>query len=188
MKVVVFMLKQDDPSKCTANRMAKFRFALPTKYISKDTLILNPFSKFLLCRNDAKIYKSLCVIDCSWEKVNNEFTKNKILKYSRVDRRLPRLLAGNPTNYSKLGKLSSAEAVAAALYILGNKRIAHDIMNKFKWGHTFFDLNSEPLEEYSRASSPEEISDIEDSYFLAIPKNDEYASFPKVAAKDIDTR
>jgi pre-rRNA-processing protein TSR3 len=166
MKVVVFMLKQDDPSKCTANRMTKFRFALPTKYISKDTLILNPFSKFLLCRNDAKIYKSLCVIDCSWEKVNNEFTKNKILKYSRVDRRLPRLLAGNPTNYSKLGKLSSAEAVAAALYILGNKRIAHDIMNKFKWGHTFFDLNSEPLEEYSRASSPEEISDIEDSYFI----------------------
>jgi rRNA small subunit aminocarboxypropyltransferase len=166
MKVVVFMLKQDDPSKCTANRMAKFRFALPAKYISKDTLILNPFSKFLLCRNDAKIYNSLCVIDCSWEKVNNEFTKNKILKYSRVDRRLPRLLAGNPTNYSKLGKLSSAEAVAAALYILGNKRIAQDIMNKFKWGHTFFDLNSEPLEEYSRASSPEEISDIEDSYFI----------------------
>jgi pre-rRNA-processing protein TSR3 len=166
MKVMVFMLKQDDPSKCTANRMAKFRFAQPTQYISKDTLILNPFSTFLLCRTDAKIYKSLCVIDCSWEKVNNEFTTSKILRFSNVHRRLPTLLAGNPTNYSKLGKLSSAEAVAGALYILGSRKTARDIMNKFKWGHTFFDLNSEPLEEYSRASSPEEIRDIEDSYFI----------------------
>ena len=166
MRVMVFMLKQDDPSKCTANRMAKFKFALPTKYIPNDTLILNPFSKFLLCRNDAEIYKSICVIDCSWEKVDKEFKKNQILNYSRVDRRLPMLLAGNPTNYSKLGKLSSAEAVAGALYILGSKSIAQDIMNKFKWGHTFFDLNSEALEEYSRASSPQEIIDIEDSYFI----------------------
>jgi pre-rRNA-processing protein TSR3 len=39
-------------------------------------------------------------------------------------------------------------------------------MNKFKWGHTFLELNAEPLEDYSRSTNQEEIMKIEKDYFL----------------------
>ena len=75
------------------------------------------------------------------------------------------MLAANPTNYGKLGKLSSAEALAGALYILGEKALAGEIMDKFKWGHTFLELNSNLLDDYAQAESAEEISQIEQEYF-----------------------
>jgi pre-rRNA-processing protein TSR3 len=75
------------------------------------------------------------------------------------------MLAANPTNYSKLGKLSSAEALAGALYILGEKAQAIAIMDKFKWGHTFLELNSNLLEDYASAETEEQVSQIELEYF-----------------------
>ncbi len=80
-------------------------------------------------------------------------------------RRLPSLLAGNPTNYSKLGMLSSVEAVAATLYILGEKEDAKRFLSIYKWGPTFLTLNVDPLEEYSQASSEDEVRDLEREFF-----------------------
>ena len=166
MRVLVIMLKEDDPSKCTAAKLVKFDLAISTKFVSRNTLVLNPFSETLLCKDDLKMFESICVIDCSWNKVIHELKRNRRLSMSRhLSRRLPMLLAGNPTNYSKLGILSSAEALAGALYILGNKPLARQIMSKFRWGHTFLALNSEPLEDYSKALSQKEIKEIEYSYF-----------------------
>jgi pre-rRNA-processing protein TSR3 len=39
------------------------------------------------------------------------------------------------------------------------------LMNKFKWGHTFLELNSSLLEEYANAKNLREIADLERSYF-----------------------
>ena len=75
------------------------------------------------------------------------------------------MLAGNPTNYSKVGKLSTAEALAGSTYILGNKSLSIELMSKFKWGHTFLELNAEPLEEYSHATNQEEVMRVERDYF-----------------------
>ena len=68
-------------------------------------------------------------------------------------------------NYAKLGILSTSEAIAAALYILGYKEHAKDIMNKFKWGHTFIDLNHDILEDYSHVKEQNKIIEIEKEYF-----------------------
>jgi pre-rRNA-processing protein TSR3 len=38
------------------------------------------------------------------------------------------------------------------------------MLNKFKWGHTFYDLNKNLLEDYSKADSEEEISSILKEY------------------------
>ena len=67
-------------------------------------------------------------------------------------RRLPALLAGNPTNYAVRGKLSTAEALAAALFITHFTTEAERILSLFKWGPTFLALNREPLEAYAEAS------------------------------------
>ena len=86
MKVFVFMLKQDDPSKCTAAKLIKFRLAQSVKYISKKTLILNPFSPILLSKQDAKLSDSICAIDCSWNRFEHEL-KNRFLARHVMGRR-----------------------------------------------------------------------------------------------------
>ena len=45
MQLNVLMLKQDDPKKCTAAKLVKFKLAKNVKKISKNTLVLNPFAQ-----------------------------------------------------------------------------------------------------------------------------------------------
>lgn len=164
MKALVYMLRQDDPSKCTAAKLAKFRLAEPVRFIGKSSIVLNPFSRARVMKKDVEIADSVCAIDCSWERAD-EVLKHQRLASHGIGRRLPAMLAANPTNYSKLGKLSSAEALAGALYVLGEKQLAADIMDKFKWGHTFLELNSNLLEDYANAETEDQIVQLEKEYF-----------------------
>jgi pre-rRNA-processing protein TSR3 len=164
VKPQVYMMRQDDPFKCTAAKLAKFRIAEPVKFIHRDAIVLNPFSETLLTKNDAEIARSVCAVDCSWERAD-DVAKHQSVFSAGIGRRLPAILAANPTNYAKLGKLSSAEALAGALYILGDKQLAAEIMNKFKWGHTFLELNGELLEDYSNAETQEQMMQTELEYF-----------------------
>ena len=164
MKPLVYMLRQDDPSKCTAAKLAKFRLAEPVKFIRRSSLVLNPFSKAPVMKKDVEIADSVCAIDCSWERAD-EVLKHQRLVSHGIGRRLPAMLAANPVNYSKLGKLSSAEALAGSLYILGDKKLAADMMDKFKWGHTFLELNGNLLEDYSQADTARQMEQLEREYF-----------------------
>jgi pre-rRNA-processing protein TSR3 len=74
-------------------------------------------------------------------------------------------LAGNPTNYAKPGRLSSVEAIAAALYITGFRNLAQRILREFSWGETFLTLNHDPLEDYSRRRTETGIMRSEREYF-----------------------
>lgn len=164
MKPQVYMMRQDDPFKCTAAKLAKFGIAESVRFIRKDTIVLNPFSETLLTKNDVQVAAAVCAVDCSWERAD-EVAKHQKIFSAGIGRRLPAILAANPTNYAKLGKLSSAEALAAAMYILGDKQTAAELMNKFKWGHTFLELNADLLEDYSNAESEEQIKQVEQAYF-----------------------
>jgi pre-rRNA-processing protein TSR3 len=75
------------------------------------------------------------------------------------------LLASNPVNYAKPHKLSSIEALAAGLYIMGFSERANQLLSLFKWGQTLLSLNAEPLEAYSLASSDEEMRKAEAEFF-----------------------
>lgn len=162
----VLMLKQDDPHKCTAARLAKFGLAKPlykVKQIPHTALILNPMASSILLPHDrnASGRSKVVAIDCSWEKAKAQFTR----ELPGISRRLPTLLAANPTNYAKRHKLSSVEAMAAASYILGFKNTAAHLLSMFKWGSTFITLNYELLENYALASSEENLAEIESQYF-----------------------
>ena len=67
-------------------------------------------------------------------------------------------------NFGRPLKLNSAEAFAAALYILGYKEQAERVLSKFNWGHSFLELNKEPLEEYATAKNSAEIVEIQSHY------------------------
>ena len=70
---------------------------------------------------------------------------------------MPVLVAGNPVNFGKLTKLTTAEALAAALYIAGFREQADKLLSIFKWGHTFLEINRERLETYANAKNSSEV-------------------------------
>ncbi|HSB56302.1 MAG TPA: DUF367 family protein [Nitrosopumilaceae archaeon] len=162
MQVQVLMFRQDDPKKCTAAKIVKFKLATRVRTTLQNTLLLDPFAQRTLLRSDASLVQSITGIDCSWELAGKTFTK----KFAGIARKLPPLLAGNPVNYSKLNKLTTVEAIAGASFIMGFESLSHDLLDKFKWGHTFYDLNKNLLEDYSKANSEEEIDSIIRDYRL----------------------
>jgi len=143
--------------------MVKFKIANDVKKTTKNNLVLDPFSEQVLLPKDKPTIKSIVGIDCSWNLADQAFSKTFI----GIKRKLPPLLAGNPVNYSKLNKLTTAEAMAASLFILGFKDDALELLNKFKWGHTFYELNQNLLEEYSKLESEEDLDIILKEYGIA---------------------
>jgi pre-rRNA-processing protein TSR3 len=165
-RILTLELRQDDPSKCTSAKMVKFGIAkrIGTKgMIPRDALVLSPSARRYVLPSDREraIRFGLVVIDCSWNLASGVFATH----FKGEQRRLPALMAGNPTNYSKIGVLSSIEAVSGSLYILGFKAGALKILSLYKWGQTFLTLNHDPLEEYSSAETNEKIAELENSYF-----------------------
>ncbi len=150
------MFYQDDPKKCTAAKMVKFGLAQNIKKIANKGLVLDPFSEKTLLPKDRSSINSIVGIDCSWNLVEQAFSK----KFNGIKRKLPPLLAGNPVNYSKLNKLTTAEALSASLFILGFKEQSLELLNKFKWGHTFYELNQNLLDEYSKLENENQIEPI----------------------------
>ena len=156
------MFYQDDPKKCTAAKMVKFGLAQNIKKIGSKGLVLDPFAEKTLLPKDVSVINSIVGIDCSWNLADHAFSQ----KFNGIKRKLPPLLAGNPVNYSKLNKLTTAEALSGSLYILGFKEQSLELLNKFKWGHTFYELNQNLLNDYSQSTTEEEIKTIVSDYGL----------------------
>ncbi len=164
MQIQVLMFEQDDPSKCTAAKLVKFGIAKRIKHLTGKDMILNPFAKEFVLKTDRDLTASLTGIDCSWELAQNMFLK----RFVGLSRKLPPLLAGNPVNYSKVGKLTTAEAIAGALYVMDYKDLADSVLDKFKWGHTFFDLNQYLIQDYLTAKTTEDVVNISQEYGLEV--------------------
>ena len=86
-----------------------------------------------------------------------KITYDQFLKTKTISRALPFLLAANPVNYGKPFQLSTLEAFAAALYILGEVEDAKEIVGIYTWGPRFLELNREPLEDYRQARDSAEV-------------------------------
>jgi len=159
IKLFVYHTDEDDPKKCSAKKLNKFGFVTLEKKINripKNAVLLNPFAEKSLSKKDKDyaIKNGLVAIDCSWKNVGKNF---KNLDKKSISRALPFLVAANPVNYGKPFKLTTLEAFSAALYILGEKNHAKEILNIFKWAPHFLKLNIQPLEEYSCAKDSTEV-------------------------------
>ena len=80
-------------------------------------------------------------------------------------RSLPTLLASNPVSWGKSGRLSTAEALAASLYLMGRNEQAIRVLNPFPFGEQFMELNKEPLNAYIGALSREELTGLQWEFF-----------------------
>lgn len=166
IQLIVYHANEDDPKKCSAKKLHKFGFVKLEKNIRKvpkHAILLNPFAKKSLSKEDLKIAKKngILAIDCSWKNAENSF---EYLNQENISRALPFLVAANPVNYGKPFKLTTLEAFASALYILGEKEHAKDILNIYKWSPHFLELNKQPLEEYRRAKNSKEVIQIMSEY------------------------
>jgi len=160
----LYHARQCDPRKCSGLKLSRFRLAAlhsNPKQLPGEAILLDPFAEQALSPADSA-GRGIIVLDCSWEEVERVFPTLQKLRLKH--RALPFLLAANPVNYGKPFKLSTVEAFAAALYILGEKEQAALILNKFKWGKTFIELNLEPLERYSKAKDSAEVVRIQGEY------------------------
>lgn len=162
VRVTIYHAAQDDPKKNTALRLGRRGFArivTKIKFLPKRAIVLNPFSEIALSPADRERVEQFGVValDCSWEhaqKVMGEHVRG-------TSRTLPILIAGNPVNYGKLTKLSTAEAIAATLYIIGFKDEAKALLDIFTWGHTFLELNQTLLDNYVTAKDSTEVVEMQ---------------------------
>ncbi len=166
VRISIYHAAQDDPKKNTALRLGRRGFARIVKkirFLPKRAIVLNPFGEIAFSPADRERLEQfgLAALDCSWEqaqKVLGEHVRG-------TSRCLPILIAGNPVNFGKLTKLTTAEALAASLYIAGFKVEAEEMLGIFPWGHTFFELNQRFLDQYVKAKDSEEIVQMQKSLF-----------------------
>jgi pre-rRNA-processing protein TSR3 len=126
--------------------------------IPRNTLLLDPTAEQALSPAD-RTARSITALDCSWEVV-----EDIPLSSWRRRRALPFLLAANPVNFGRPWRLSSVEALAGTLYILGERDQAALILETAPWGRRFLELNEEPLSLYAEAKDSQEILQIQGFY------------------------
>jgi pre-rRNA-processing protein TSR3 len=164
-KITIYHAGQCDPKRCTGLKLKRHglaRLVSKTRFLPKRAIVLNPFSETAFSPADRNRIQSfgLVALDCSWE-----HAEKVLLKHVKgTSRCLPILIAGNPVNFGKATKLTTAEALAAALYIAGFKSEASSLLSIFTWGHTFLELNSTILEKYAIARDSTEVVKMQSDY------------------------
>ena len=149
----------DDPDKCTARRLAKFDLAElhRSNRATPYGVVLNPHAEQALSPADATA--TLVALDCSWESAGEAR-----FSLPGEHRALPYLVAANPVNFGRPMQLTTVEAMAAALAIFGEWEHAEEILSKFTWGHTFLEMNEEPLRRYAECTDSTEVVAVQQEY------------------------
>jgi pre-rRNA-processing protein TSR3 len=153
----------DDPEKCTARRLAQFDEVTlhESARATPRGIVLDPHAEQALSPADGE-ESVLVALDCSWETAEAE-----AFRLDGPHRGLPFLVAANPVNYGTPFQLNTAEAFAGALVILGYREQAEEVLSHFSWGHTFLELNEEPLRRYADCADSSEVVAVQQEYLDA---------------------
>jgi pre-rRNA-processing protein TSR3 len=163
--ISVYHAKQCDPKKCTALKLKRHNLVRVVHRVGRlprGAIILNPFSDKAFSPADRERLerRGLAAIDCSWIHADEVFE----LSMRGASRCLPYLIAANPTNYGVPTKLSTVEALAAALYIASFREKAEHLLSIFKWGLNFIVLNQERLDSYAQAKNSAEVVELQKGF------------------------
>jgi pre-rRNA-processing protein TSR3 len=149
----------DDPAKCTARKLARFDLAElhESDRSTPPGLVLDPHAERALSPADEG--SKIVALDCSWTSADES-----AFDLAGTRRALPYLVAANPVNFGRPMRLTTAEALAAALAILGHRERAAEVLGKFTWGETFLELNDEPLRRYADCADSGEVVAVQQEY------------------------
>jgi len=165
VRISVYHAKQCDPKKCSTLKLKRFgmvRIVHRVKFLPRGAVILNPFSEKAFSPADREriLHQGLAAIDCSWIHADEVFELNM----RGASRCLPYLIAANPVNYGIPTKLSTVEALAAALYIANFTQEAENLLSIFKWGPQFIRLNQKLLDTYAKTKDSSEIIKLQKNF------------------------
>jgi len=164
-------LAQDDPKKNTAvlaSKRGDLKLHKSIRSIPKRGIILEPLCGKVFGPEDHELLLdrggALVGLDCSWAQI--ETSVQSVMNRTRLQpRMLPLLLAANPVNWGKPGRLTTAEALATVLYLVGRQEQAREVLGAFRWGQRFFELNQEPLDAYANAQTSAELVELQFEFF-----------------------
>ncbi|WP_255169069.1 DUF367 family protein [Natrononativus amylolyticus] len=162
MECHVYYEGDDDPKKCTARRLERFDRAILHRSMRRVPygVVLNPHAERALSPADAEAaLDTLVALDCSWESA-----EKAAFSMPGEHRALPFLVAANPVNYGRPFRLTTVEALAAALSIFGERERAEELLEPFRWGETFLTLNEEPLRRYAACADSSEVVAVQSEY------------------------
>ncbi|WBW71636.1 SSU-rRNA maturation protein Tsr3 [Schizosaccharomyces osmophilus] len=146
-----------NPNACSGKRLERLGCIRSLRIGQKNKgVVVTPNGKSPVSPADRVFFDNggASVVECSWAKID-EIPFSRI--GGRCERLLPYLVATNPINYGRPWRLNCAEALAACMYIVGYKDEARLLMENFKWGHAFFDVNEELLDIYADCKDADEI-------------------------------
>ncbi|AGB17136.1 hypothetical protein Halru_2555 [Halovivax ruber XH-70] len=164
MEVHVYYEGDDDPKKCTARRLERFDEAILHRSMGQVPygVVLNPHAERALSPADRdEAIETLVALDCSWESAGEA-----AFSMPGEHRALPFLVAANPINFGRPFRLTTVEALAAGLWILGEPGHAEELLDPFRWGETFLELNEEPLRRYADCADSSEVVAVQDEYLV----------------------
>jgi pre-rRNA-processing protein TSR3 len=152
----------DDPEKCTARQLANFDLVSlhHSTPATPSGVVLNPHAEQALSPADRGESDRLVALDCSWRTAERE-----AFDISGPQRALPFLVAANPVNFGNPFELTTVEAFAGALVILGERDQAERVLSKVRWGgETFLELNAEPLRRYADCEDSADVVAVQEEY------------------------
>ncbi|SCZ99512.1 BZ3500_MvSof-1268-A1-R1_Chr3-1g06051 [Microbotryum saponariae] len=177
-----------DPRKCSGKKLARLGLMKELRVGQKfQGVVMSPKGTQVVSPSDRDIVASsgVAVVECSWARLE-EIPFHKIK--SPHERLLPYMIAANPVNYGKRTfpltkqhtenicrvnshddlrcgpayKLTCLEAVAAALYICSFPTQAEELLSKFSWGHSFWEINGPIISRYQTCSTPESVLEMQE--------------------------
>ena len=163
----LWIVGDDHPRACTGRRLVRqgLVHAIDPRRPAPRGLLLDPHAEMPLSPADRPAgERGLVAVDCSW----NRLSARGGYPHGPLDsvrtnrrRRLPWLRAGNAQHFGHVGELNTAEALAAALMILGEGGQARALLDGIGAGRSFLDLNDDWLSGYAAQPNAAEVRRLE---------------------------
>jgi len=163
----------DHPKACTARRLLHRGLVKSVRSVGRlfpAPVVLDPYAEEPLSAADARaaVRGGILAVDCSWNRLSAQggFPEETLRSTGPgLRRRLPILIAANPQHYGRIAELNTVEALSAALYVLGRRDEAAGLLQGFRGGEGFLEINRERLDAYASARSPERVRELEQTLY-----------------------